>query len=405
VPPDRPPVVVSGKSLDAAAATRLTHAAQQVALRALAGRLRRPVPPAVLLERLADGLRTLNELLTSRRGDRHGDYLSDPRLGLAYLAHHLPMHAAKVALLVAETCPARPGAPGSPLRILDVGAGPLSAGLGALMAWGGTPARLVALDRVGSMMRLGLEVVKDLYPQVDAVLETAGVEAAPRLAKALQPHLTLLANVVGELGEGPRALAQRAALLQRLLEAAPADGHVLIVEPGTRIHGQQLVAVRELLRSDGGMHVWGPCVGFPACPLLGREDWCHAERQVPWPGDYVNLANRAGIRADRLKFSWLWLSRTPPPAAPAGLLRLIGGTMTPRPKEALRYACGARGMVTLGWDPAQAGTASLAAAPRGAAAVPPPGVRTMGQDAPQPARSAPRKGRHPRRLDAPPRRG
>lgn len=391
--------------MDGAAAARLTAAAQRVALRVLAERLRRPVPPAVLLERLALGLRTLNELLTSRRGDRHGDYLSDPRLALAYLAHHLPMHAAKVALLVQETCPVRPVPPAEPVRILDVGAGPLSAALGAVWAWGGTPARVVALDRVGSMMRLGLDVLRELFPSVEATLETAGVDQAPRLARALSPHLTVLANVLGELGDGVRAVGHRASLLQRLVEAAPPDGHVLVVEPGTRLHGQQLVAVREALRQDGGMHVWGPCVGFPACPLLGREDWCHAERNLPWPKDYVALANMAGIRADRLKFSWLWLSRTPPPAPAPGLLRLIGGTMTPRPREHLRYACGPRGMLTLAWDPAQAGVETLSQAARGSTAVPPPGVRTLGHDAPPVSPVTPRKNRHPRRLDGPSRRG
>ncbi|MBI5498129.1 MAG: hypothetical protein HY904_24215 [Deltaproteobacteria bacterium] len=351
----------------------------------LAARLGRAASQAALDARLADGLRELNALLTSHRAERHRDYLSDPRLQLAYLAHHLPMHAAKVALLVQENIGPRPE---GELRILDVGAGPLSGALGVGAALG-QPARVVALDRVGAMMRVGAGVLARLAPGVRAELVVEGVQAAAGLARRHRPHVVVLANVVGELGTGGRALDERAALLRGLLEALEPSAHLLVLEPGTRIHAGELVAVRERLLRTAGVHVHAPCVGVPACPLAGGRDWCHADRWVQWPADYAALAARAGIRAAALKFSFLWLSRSPAPARP-GLLRLIGGPMSPRPATTLRYACGPRGRVTLSArDPAA--QRLLAAPPRGALFAPGANVEQTVEGPPQPTRGRRRR--------------
>src|SRR5688500_10721146 len=97
---------------------RITAAARAVAVAGLQRRMKGKASPQVAQARLAEGLRALNALLTTHRGERPGDYLADPRLQLAYLCHHLPIHAAKVASLLGENLPADPP---RPLTILDVG--------------------------------------------------------------------------------------------------------------------------------------------------------------------------------------------------------------------------------------------------------------------------------------------
>lgn len=382
-----PPDTLQSSTLEA-----LCRCAASVAHEELHARLSRNLSPAALEQRLAEGLKTLNTLLTTAKGDRHADYLNDPRLQLAYLVHHLPMHAAKVALLCCQVLPQRPSGDGT-LRLLDLGAGPLSASLGALLCWPG-PAQVLAVDRVGSMMRLGQRALQHAVGGgVEVTLQQGNVMDAVKHARAFAPHVTIMANVLGELGRGGKAIPERAALLGRVVEALPQDGHLLIVEPGTRIHAQELVAVREILRRERGIHIWAPCVGSPACPLHGSKDWCHADMPASWPRAYVERAARAGIHAQALKYSYLWLARRAPPQQGPDLVRLIGGPMYPRPETLLRYACGGHGRVTLGQDGTGLGQGPLGSLPRGALYTVPPGVKTS-QFAPVPK---PPRGRHHRR--------
>jgi precorrin-6B methylase 2 len=255
---------------------------------------------------------------------------------MAYLAHHFPMHAAKVALLTQENLPLSRQ---EPLRILDIGAGPLSASVGAVLTWERT-AHVLALDRARAMMQLGAKTMSLLAPHVEVMLEAGNASAAPELMQRFQPHLVLAANVLGEV---PNA----ASLAARLWDALPQDSHLLLLEPGTRIHSQNLIRIRETLRQQRDVTLLAPCLGQPACPLANTTDWCHTQRRVTWPQEYLELARRAGLNPEALKFSYLWLARTHVNPNPRDALRVIGGAMAPRPNVTLRYACGPSGRVTL----------------------------------------------------------
>ena len=318
---------------------RLVSAAHSVVAAELSRRTGKSVGPALLRDRLAESVRELNAQLTTDKGRRANGYLNDPRLQLAYLAHHLPMHAAKTSVLIREVAPARPAA--ETVCILDVGAGPLSASLGALMAWPGK-AEIHGVDRATGMMRMGQDVLGKLAPEARAVLHAASVREVPALARKVKPHLVVAANVIGEL-----AREERAEFLVKTWDALPEGSHFLVMEPGTRVHGQGLVEAREALRAAREVHIAAPCIGHPRCPLLGSKDWCHADRLAQWPHEYLDVARRAGLAPQELKFSYLWLTRKPAEKTPSPLLRLIGGPMSPRPGVTLRYACGAQGRVTL----------------------------------------------------------
>jgi hypothetical protein len=343
---------------------RWCAASRAVAEAELHRRAGRRLSPRETEARLAEGLRRLNALLTRDRATRRASYLSDPPLMLAYLCHHFPVHAAKVAILCRENL-ATP--PARPWRVLDVGAGPLSACAGALAAFPG-PALVHAVDLSGTMMRLGLRVLEALCPDAQVTLEVATAQAvAARTPPAAGVDLLVMANVLGELGGSGHDDHERLSVCQGLLRAAPR--HVLLLEPGTRIHAQALVRVREriLAWGDGGdgWTVAAPCVGQPACPMLRGPHWCHADREITWPDAYLRLARAAGLQPESLRFSSLWLTRDPVPPHPPGTLRLVGGPMDPGDGRLLRYACGPQGRVTLAGRGGHAAEA-WARAPRGA---------------------------------------
>jgi len=344
------PASIAPQELD-----RLVNAARAVVTEELSRRTGRPVGPGTLQSRLAEGLRELNAQLTHDRESRRSGYLSLPPLQLAYLAHHFPMHAAKVALLCREYLAERPVTSG-PLRIMDVGAGPLSAAAGAVLALGG-PAEIIAVDRATQMMKLGDLALKRMFSDVTTTLKTAGVRDVPQDMRLFKPHLTIAANVIGELTP-----PERQDFLMRAWDALEEGTHLLIVEPGTRIHSQGLVDAREALRLARRINILGPCMASVDCPLVGSRDWCHAEREAQFPKAYLEIARSAGLTPESLKFSHLWLAKLPPPKRATNILRIIGGPMTPDPRTVLRYACGPHGRVTLEAPPGGVLTTS----PRGA---------------------------------------
>jgi hypothetical protein len=366
----------------------LSNAAFEAAAAEIRERARKDLPEGAVMSRLAEGLSLLHGQLTHSADERRKGYLSEPRMQIAYLAHHFAMHGAKVGILTREAL-ARWKLPEGRLRILDVGAGPLSASAGAALALG-VPVDVLAVDHVGAMMKLGAPVLRKLCPDSNVTLREADVQAVPQLVKDWKPHLVVAANVVGELGEKPRRQ-----WLWNTAAALGPDAHLLLLEPGTREHGMGLLEDRELLREGQRVHVWAPCVGEPDCPLRGTRDWCHADRTVVWPERATTLARLAGIESRQLKFSYLWVSPQAPPRDDA-LYRLIGGPMRAGGAMTLRYACGPRGKVTLGaHEPAA--VQALTLPDRGTPWLGRTDVREVeDQGNPRPAR-----GRHPQRSGRP----
>jgi hypothetical protein len=55
----------------------------------------------------------------------------------------------------------------------------------------------------------------------------------------------------------------------------------------------------------GGLTVFAPCLHAAACPALANEgDWCHEDLAVDLPSWLVPVARAAGLRWQRLTFSY-----------------------------------------------------------------------------------------------------
>jgi ribosomal protein RSM22 (predicted rRNA methylase) len=118
------------------------------------------------------------------------------------------------------------------------------------------------------------------------------------------------------------------------------------MEPGHRVSSQKLIRLRERLRQEKA-YILGPCTHEGTCPLLRTKHWCHFSEPVE--DENLIQMNRALFGDNRpwLKFSYVFVSRTPKEHAPnayraIGDLHLSGPGMvaidlcTPEAKKPLK---------------------------------------------------------------------
>lgn len=317
------------------------------------------LPPARLHARaLAD----LSAGFTHDRGGRKAGYLSDARARAAYVLYYTVTSAggvvAALELAAVSGIHPRPAEPGTPLRVLDIGAGSLGASLGVAAHFEGRAIDVTALDGTAAVLADGAELFAEFAPQVR--VQTARVDLrdvhALRKAKVGQFDLVLCANVLNEL---PAGRVGETGVAERLLRTVIRDhlapgGVVLALEPATRMASIGLIAMREGLLADASARVLAPCTHAGRCPLAEqRRDWCAFE--VPWQRPAVIAACDDAIDHARtaLKASWLVLAApsTEADASAAGSnsaapqderVRVIGGPMHAG-GVMRRYVCAADG--------------------------------------------------------------
>ena len=313
---------------------------------------------------LAPDIARLSRLFTTDRSGRAQDYMRDPALRRAYLGFFVPTNAVKVALLLERL--QREGAfvgfTSAAPRVLDIGAGPLTGLLGAHIAFGALGPAL-AVDIADKAMEEGAQLLRSLGV-VDVTCAAHSIASPPSTWRPRAPvDLVIAANVLNELGDPRRAVEVRTRLLEACVDMLAPGGRVLVVEPGTRVHGRSLLAVRDALVERGRVEVLAPCRGVERCPLLRTDgDWCHGETHWERPAAFAALERAAAIPKDVLKESHLLLARPADARAPHSGHRLVGGLMAREVDR--RYACGPQGLVVLAGRPRL--PASVAAADRGA---------------------------------------
>lgn len=197
---------------------------------------------------------------------------------------------------------------GASWRVLDLGAGlgtTTFAMLAAAEALGVGPEelRVDAVDASEEALR-GMSALARRAPvKARVALRTLPGEAAAGLERAEGPwDLVVMGLFLNEL-----PFADRHALLEALAPRLAEGGAVLILEPALR------ESTRELHRLRDGLEGWtvaAPCIRTGPCPMLeGERDWCHEEEKVTLPPALVAVAKEAGLRGDRLRYSYLTLRR------------------------------------------------------------------------------------------------
>jgi len=327
---------------------------------------------------LSADIRKMSALFTDERQSRPGGYMNDPALRRAYLAYFAPLNAVKTALLLARLSDEGALPLSSGMRVADLGAGPLSSTIGVWLATQGF-ARAVAVDRSERALEEGL-----------SVLEALDTEAAARVSLVARPldqaalasegpfDLVLMANVLNEIGDPRRDLDKRLSLVERALGALADDGHLLVLEPATRVHSRALQAVRDILVGRGAQ-VAAPCLTTRPCPLLASAgSWCFSELPFSPPPPAARLADRAGLHLSPLKTSFLLVGAAP---RGTGQARVVGGQMRAEGVER-RYLCAEPGLVTARGRPRL--SSALWSSPRGMLVdMPEPGLIERGEGGPR----------------------
>jgi ribosomal protein RSM22 (predicted rRNA methylase) len=321
----------------------------EAARTALAERLRaRGLREAAAAGQLAAAVRRVS-LAYRREEGSLSELMRDHEAIDARLAFFLPRDLPKLVLPLRELAAAGalPRAP--QLRVLDLGAGLGTSGLGAAaFLLGSEHAERVHVDAIdvdiealAVAQRLGrelssvhgfaLELETAVRPLEQVVVERAG---APF-------DLIVLGLVLNEL-EGHDGAAALTALCQRLSPG----GALIVLEPALRETSRALQRTRDVLVSaQRAPYVFAPCLHARPCPLLERErDWCHERIQLALPKEAAELARAAGLRDEDLTFSYLTLRNTPGSLAdlrssPAALYRVVGGPLITKGKREL-LVCG-----------------------------------------------------------------
>ncbi len=292
-------------------------------------------------------IRAVSERFTSRRDERSPGYLQHPKTRAAYALYYVPTGAA-TAMTAARL--ADPGwADGrSTLRILDLGAGPLSASIGLAVASGIRDISVTAVDTSTAAMRDGRSILAELMPDAKVRLISADLRALAGIRDIKGSFDVIVAANL--FNEWPAARMEGVAPITGLIDRLVAkhlaeDGFLLVIEPGTRPASRRLIAVRESLCETTDLQVFAPCVGSMPCPLAPDKvrDWCHAEQPWDRPKHIAQLDKRMGRRRATLKFSYLAI-RTAATDRPATGFRVIGGPMRDG-DDFRRYLCGSNGRV------------------------------------------------------------
>lgn len=226
----------------------------------------------------------------------------------ARLRFFMPRDLPKVAAPLLELAAAGALPPDRPWRLLDLGAGLGTATFAAASIPGCVGVDALAVDRDAAALR-AMQRVAALAPEGLAPL-TLRTEIAPldRVPAAGDLDLIVLSLVLTELDEDAAAVATR---LRTLCGRLSPGGSLVVIEPALRPQSRRLQEARDLLEAaPSAPRVFAPCTGGEACPLLARDrDWCHQELPLPLPPALAEVARAAGLRRERLTYSYLTLRR------------------------------------------------------------------------------------------------
>ena len=222
----------------------------------------------------------------------------------AYLLTRLPATYAAVKAVLYELKLRWPEF--TPLRLLDLGAGPGT----AWWAAGTTFANLkttVLFERDAGFVALGKRLVLGSgYPSEWRV---ADLKKSTELPPA---DLVTLAYALNELD-----ITTQTALLKRVRQT---DAQAFaIIEPGTKTGFANILRAREELLQLGA-YILAPCPHADACPMAAQDDWCHFAQRLERSTQHRHAKN-AALGYEDEKYSYLIVSRQPVTPAPSRIVR------------------------------------------------------------------------------------
>ncbi len=260
-----------------------------------------------------EALGELFELFTAERGRLHRlNYLDTPKYRLAYLRYHLPLNAARTACVLKDLVPLCPEIAGFE-DVVDIGAGPGSSSVAALLTLPPSKRRFLLLDKSRGGLRLARDILAHCVEKAGLPVSEiqSRVQKLPDLPKFPRKSLVIMGMVLNELQPGARQGLDLGSLFRRLEKKLEPPSVLVIVEPALRASGLRLMALHDTLVASGRWEVIAPCTHQGDCPLLRAKNrpWCHFH--FHWkPGKIVEqIANPLHLKYERSAFSYLALRR------------------------------------------------------------------------------------------------
>ncbi len=288
--------------------------------------------PAPSAQTQVDAVRRLTEIYTERRDESP---FRNRRLLQARLFFFMPTDVPKVWLPLSELLSERPGLlERRTIRILDIGAGVGSGGVGALTVlaahgWKGTveltavepdptlrSPLMRALDAAEEALGIPVEVThrtRDITTWLDEGGKAGRKDRGPG-----RFDLVLAVNVLTEALDPERYAAEGVDVVRRLSYHLPRSGAIIFVEPALRDPARRLSLLRDRLHGDG-IPIFAPCLATGDCPETQTEvGYCFHAIKVPLNGYLQKLGDLAGLRRHEVNFHYLTI--TPGDEAPCGHL-------------------------------------------------------------------------------------
>jgi ribosomal protein RSM22 (predicted rRNA methylase) len=220
---------------------------------------------------------------------------------LAYAAARLPATYAVVSRVLADVSSGLPSF--APASVLDLGAGPGTAGWAAVAAFRSVSA-VTFVEQSAAMASLGRRLASSAG--APAAVAAAGTwEAGDAAAPPGTASLVVASYVLGELPVAARAGAVRAWW-------AAASDVLVVVEPGTPAGWRGVREARSALVAAGA-YVVGACPLAPGC-AAEEEDWCHFAARVERSRLHRRLKDGT-LGFEDEKYAWVAVSRAPAVAA------------------------------------------------------------------------------------------
>ncbi|OFZ53912.1 MAG: hypothetical protein A2428_14105 [Bdellovibrionales bacterium RIFOXYC1_FULL_54_43] len=288
------------------------------------------------------GIEELSEFFTEERPKGMPAYFQHPKFRSAYILYFLPLQAAKFISLFQMHASAFEAAwehakKSGVLRIADLGSGPGTASLAALLMFLERSTRtgeeipkivLEWIDTNRNSLEDGRVLVEQLSESFSRLRNRVEIRThvapwwkAPLLIEG-KTSLLLLGHVLNE-SSGPSPLREddRANWIDLWsgLFAMAEGGGTLIVDLAARRTSQLLSRFRDEWISsrifENDRRIWGPCLHAKACPLADGRDWCHFSVPTEIPGMWFREFSK-GLGSERqwLKFSYLWIASKDFPA-------------------------------------------------------------------------------------------
>jgi SAM-dependent methyltransferase len=266
-----------------------------------------------------------NALLSLQRGltgDRQlagTGYMDNDALLGAYLLYYWPVSYMQTSFAASCAPPAFQASGQETIRILDIGSGPgpASAALADYLPHvlpGIKGIEFTLVDSSRSALELAVKILRSgtvCGTPAQVHTHSVNLERPDWIECCTGTYdIILMSHALNELWKDDKdKLSKRHAFLENAAKQLSPSGMLFVVEPALLETSRSLLAVRDMLCSQG-FSISAPCTGsLPcshACPALtaGPSHTCHAE--IPWhPVEPVaSLAKTAGLDRDSVKMSF-----------------------------------------------------------------------------------------------------